>query len=256
MREIYLFFTALQFFTRVPIPKWVPYKTEYLQASRKYFPFIGILLGMLCCLIFYGAIQVFSLEIAVLISMASSILITGAFHEDGMADTFDAFGGGYTPEKILSIMKDSRIGTYGTVAVVLSLLLKFFFLMSIYEESNYLFYCSIILGHSLSRFFASTMVDLLPYVQDLDTSKSKPMANTKFDVWQFIPGLIFGLWPFVFFQDQWVFLILIPCILFALYLGHFFRKNIGGYTGDCLGATQQMTEIFIYASLIALWKFM
>ncbi|ANQ52733.2 adenosylcobinamide-GDP ribazoletransferase [Flammeovirga sp. MY04] len=255
MREIYLFFTALQFFTRVPIPKWVPYKAEYLQDSRKYFPFIGILLGAVTCLFFYVSKQVFSVEIAILISMLSSIFITGAFHEDGLADTFDAFGGGYTPEKILTIMKDSRIGTYGTVAVILSLALKFFFLKSIYLEGDYQFYCSLILGHSLSRFLASTMVDLLPYVQDLDISKSKPIANTKFAIGQFIPGLIFGLWPLVFFRDQLVFLILFPSIAFALYLGWYFRRKIGGYTGDCLGATQQMTEIVIYASLVVLWKF-
>ncbi|MBB6463718.1 adenosylcobinamide-GDP ribazoletransferase [Flammeovirga kamogawensis] len=254
-KELYLFFTALQFFTRIPIPSWVPFDQEYLQKSRKYFPVIGLIVGFISICAYQGLRQFLNPEISIIFSMILSIWITGAFHEDGLADTFDAFGGGYTKEKILTIMKDSRIGTYGTVSLIIILGLKFKLLVSLQTiDTNYLL-ISIITAHTLSRFMASLLVDFLPYVQDIDKSKSKPIAITKFSSLPILFGGTIAILPFFLYQ-QIVLVVIIPIVLiFTGYLGHYFKKKIGGYTGDCLGATQQLTEVFIYLLLSIVWKF-
>ncbi|AZQ64131.1 adenosylcobinamide-GDP ribazoletransferase [Flammeovirga pectinis] len=254
-KELYLFFTALQFFTRIPIPKWVPFEEEYLQKSRKYFPFIGLIVGLISACAYQGLRYFLSSEISIIFSIISSIWITGAFHEDGLADTFDAFGGGYTKEKILTIMKDSRIGTYGTIALIIILGLKFELLINLQHISDDFLIISIISAHTLSRFMTSLLVDFLPYVQDIDTSKSKPIAITKFKLSPILFGGLIALIPFLFFQHIILFSIIPVVLIFTSYLGIYFKNKIGGYTGDCLGATQQLTEVLIYLLLIISWKF-
>src|ERR1700712_3963673 len=123
-KEIRIFFTALMYFTRIPCPKWVDHSEEYLNKSSRYFPLVGIIIGAISGFTYWGFQWILPGEIALLLAMIASILATGAFHEDGFADVCDGFGGGWTKEKILLIMKDSRLGTYGVVGIGLMLLLK------------------------------------------------------------------------------------------------------------------------------------
>jgi len=128
--EIQVFFTALMFYTRIPCPAWVNHDEEFLNKATRYFPLIGWIVGGLAALTFYGSSFIFSKEVSILFSFAISVLITGAFHEDGFADVCDGFGGGWTKEKILDIMKDSRVGAYGAIGIVLLFLLKFALLLN------------------------------------------------------------------------------------------------------------------------------
>ncbi|HWY97589.1 MAG TPA: adenosylcobinamide-GDP ribazoletransferase, partial [Bacteroidia bacterium] len=153
-KEIRIFFTALMFFTRIPCPKWVDHSEEYLNKSSKYFPLMGWIVGGFSALIYFGGTYIFPVSIAILLSMVASIWITGAFHEDGLADVCDGFGGGWTKEKILLIMKDSRVGAFGVIGLVMVLLIKYVSLSSIPSMGKLFVPFIIVSAHSLSRFFA------------------------------------------------------------------------------------------------------
>ncbi len=239
------------FFTRIPCPKWVDHNPEFLTKSARYFSLVGIIVGGIGALVFYGFSFLFSTEIALLLSMASTIYTTGAFHEDGFADVCDGFGGGWTKEKILLIMKDSRLGTYGTVGIILILAAKF---SALREVPHHVIPLTIITGHSLSRFIATTLIYTHPYVRDTEDSKAKPAAKS-ITFKTLIVSAGFGIAPIFFFNEPLIFLTLIPCYLAKMYLGAKFKKWLGGQTGDCAGATQQFCEIVFYLSIIALWKF-
>ncbi len=250
-KEIHIFFTALMFFTRIPCPKWVDHHSEYLRLSSKYFPLVGIIVGCIGAAIFYGASFLFTIEISILLSMIATIYTTGAFHEDGFADVCDGFGGGWTKDKILLIMKDSRLGTYGTIGLVSILSLKF---IALKEVEIYYIPLVIISGHSLSRFIATMLIYTHPYVRDTEDSKAKPAAKSMSLLMLMISG-IFGIAPLFFFKNPWIFLVLIPMYLSKMYLAAKFKKWIGGQTGDCAGAVQQLSEVVFYLTIITLWKY-
>ncbi len=250
-KQIHIFFTALMFFTRIPCPKWVDHDPEYLQKSSMYFPLIGILVGAIGAITFWVFQLVLPIDIAIVLSMLATVYTTGAFHEDGFADVCDGFGGGWTKEKILTIMKDSRLGTYGTIGLIGILSIKFLSLSKIPEETMAF---TIITGHALSRFIATTLLYTHTYVQDIDKSKVKPSAKSM-EVYQLVIAGIFGILPLFLFQNLLVFIVLIPAYISKAFLGRKFTKWIGGQTGDCAGAIQQFSEVIIYISLVVLWKF-
>ncbi len=250
-KEIQIFLTAIMFFTRIPCPKWVDHSPEFLKKSAKYFSLVGIIVGSIGALVFYGCSFIFSTEISLLLSMVSTIYITGAFHEDGFADVCDGFGGGWTKEKILLIMKDSRLGTYGVSGLIIILAIKF---STLRETPIDLIPLTIIAGHSVSRFIATTLIYTHSYVRDTDDSKAKPAAKS-ITLSMVVVSAIFGLAPLLFFKTPLIFLTLIPCYLAKVYLGAKFKKWIGGQTGDCAGAVQQLCEVVFYLSVITLWKF-
>jgi len=238
------------FFSRIPCPKWIDHSPEILNKSTKYFSLVGIIVGGFGAIIYWGMSFLFSETIALLLSMLATIWLTGAFHEDGFADMCDGFGGGWTKDQILTIMKDSRLGTYGTIGLVGMLALKFSGL--IYQPNQLII--ALIAGHSVSRFIASILLYLYPYVRDDITSKAKPMGHAqKFSI--VITNGVFGILPLFFFDSYWVFLALIPPFISMLLLGRFFKKWIGGQTGDCAGAAQQVAEVVFYLSVLVLWKF-
>ncbi len=250
-KELQIFLTAIMFFTRIPCPKWVNHDAEFLRQSSKYFSLVGIIVGSIGALVYYGASFIFSTEIAILLSMISTIYVTGAFHEDGFADVCDGLGGGWTKEKILLIMKDSRLGTYGAAGLVLILALKF---TSLREIPFHFIPLALISGHSLSRFIATTLIYTHPYVRDTDDSKAKPAAKN-ITISMLLISAVFGMLPLFFFKNPLVFLTIIPCYLIKMYMGAKFKKWLGGQTGDCAGAVQQLCEVVFYLSLLVLWKF-
>lgn len=244
--ELNLFFLALGFFSRIPMPKCVVYSPEYLNRSSRYFTFVGWLLGAMVAGCFCIAQLFFSNNISVWIAMAFSLVLTGAFHEDGLADTADGFGGGYTLEKKLSIMKDSRVGTYGAVALIMALAGKYLLLI----ESTHIA-LGIVISYALSRTVAASLLFDMHYIADVDTSKSKPLAKnqskTDFSI------LILTSLPVCLLLPWQTGLLLSVVLIFVRYACKFyFIKHIGGYTGDCLGAAQQVSELVIYAMLVLL----
>lgn len=241
----HLFATAMCFFTRIPCPTY--YSQDSLNRCNRYFPLVGAVVGGIGALVYWGALSVFSVQVAVLLSMASTILATGAFHEDGFGDVCDGFGGGWTQEKIMFIMKDSRMGAYGVIGMVLMLGTKFAALSSMAPDMAI---PAIVTAHMLSRAMAVSTMWSLPYVRDDETSKAKPIAKNlrKKDLaLAFISGLLpLALWP-----SGWYVAVLLPLFVVKYFLERWFVKWIGGYTGDCLGTVQQVTELAVYLGLTA-----
>lgn len=243
-REITLFFTAIMFFTRLPVPKNLPFSQNYLNRAARYFPLVGAVVGGIGAAIFWLANLIFSPAIALLLSMAATIVTTGSFHEDGFADVCDGFGGGYTKARVLEIMKDSRLGTFGTVGLVLMLSLKFAALLQLNPA---VVPWTLIAGHSISRLAATVLIVALKYVRDDLTAKAKPLA-VKLSAGEMVLATFFGLVPLVLLG--WVALwTLVPVALITALAAAYFVRRIGGYTGDCLGATQQLAEVVFYLTL-------
>lgn len=246
-----LFFTALMYYTRIPCPKWVTHDAAYLNKATRYLPLMGWIVGGICALTFHAAEFLFNIPIALLLSMIAGILTTGAFHEDGFADVCDAFGGGWTKQKILDIMKDSRVGAYGVIGMILILLLKYTSLLSM---NAYDLWIVLIAAHSFSRLCAVLVIATSQYVRENDDAKAKPLAKSITSN-EIIPAVFFGLAPFVLFLRIDIILVLILPLLGTFFLRRYFHKWIGGYTGDCLGATQQVAELLFYLNVLLLWKF-
>lgn len=254
-RETTYFLTALMFFTRIPIPIRLDYSEAIMNQSQKYYPLVGIIIGSFNAVVFWLLQYIFPLDISLLLTMAASILLTGAFHEDGFTDVCDSFGGGYGKDRILTIMKDSRIGAYGVIGIVLLLFLKFTGMKHLAETSVPFFMLILIIAHSSSRYLSGLMIHTHQYVTDIDQSKSKPIANNPLPAKTLWIGLFFTLLPFIFLQNPTYLLVLPFAYLGKLYLGWYFKKHIGGYTGDCLGTVQQVTEVLIYLGFLLIWKF-
>jgi adenosylcobinamide-GDP ribazoletransferase len=256
-REAGYFFAALRFFTRLPIPTWVGHSAEQLNHAARYFPLVGVIVGAIGAGATLAAAQVWPTAIAVLIGMAATLLATGAFHEDGLADTVDCMGGGWTREDVLRIMKDSRIGSYGAIGIGVMLLAKFEALVNLgglpdtgYFISPWLtFFAAIVAGHGVSRFASTTLIHALDYARDDDSATSKPLA-TRMGKGELALAGLFGLAPCVVLPWPKVAVALALVALVTWLAARWFDRRIGGYTGDCLGATQQLTELAFYLGLL------
>jgi adenosylcobinamide-GDP ribazoletransferase len=243
-RELAYFFGALRFFTRLPVPAWVGHSSDALERATRYFPAVGLLVGAMAALVFGLASFFWPKTLAVLASMAATIYITGAFHEDGWSDMVDGFGGGWEKAQILDIMKDSRIGSFGAVALVMLLLTKF---CALIELERAIIPPALLAGHALSRFCAATLLRGLDYVRD--EGKSKPLA-TRIGWGELLLAGATALLALLFLPPLPA---LLGCLLAGLatfWLARQFQRQIGGYTGDCLGATQQLSEVAFYGGLL------
>ena len=250
-REVNLILIALMFYTRIPVPSGIDHSDEKLNKSTKYFPLIGWIVGGATALTFLGFDIIFGKQLAVAFSMIAGILITGAFHEDGFADVCDGFGGGWSKEQILGIMKDSRIGTFGTVGLIFILGLKFL-LLNQFTDNEILYILPV--AHSMSRLAPTWVIYRWEYARDDAGSKTKPIGK-KISTFEFLVASIFGCAPLLLFWRLEYFLLLLPLPVINGLLMRFFKKWIGGYTGDCLGTIQQITEIAVYLSIIVLLKY-
>lgn len=245
------------FYTRLPVPKGIDHSEDILTRATMLLPLIGWIVGGIGVGVYWLASILFPPELAVLLSMVATVWVTGAFHEDGFADVCDGFGGGWSKAQILTIMKDSRLGTYGVIGLGLLLAVKFFALLKLLpgEPFGLKLALKYISAHSLSRWLATTVIAALPYAREDETSKAKPIAKG-----MTTPALAvstgLGLLPTVVLcglSGLWIYaLFLIPLGLVCWRLVYFFRKWLGGYTGDCLGATQQLTEVVTYLSYVSL----
>lgn len=244
------------FFTRIPIPFTLPWSKTIMNQSQKYYSWTGLIVGVVYAVVYYLVQLVLGNEIAVILATVAGVLLTGAFHEDGFTDVCDSFGGGYGKEKILSIMKDSRIGAYGAVGIVLLLLLKYQSLVQLANTvSISLMVFLFIFSNAASRFIAVTTIYTHRYVRDSDDSKAKPVADEALPLPALFIGFLALLIPLLAF-GEWLYILALPIAYVGkICLAAYFKKHIGGYTGDCLGAIQQITEVIIYLSALLIWKY-
>ena len=248
MSEPGYFFAALRFFTRLPVPARVGHSAEQLNHAARWFPAVGWIVGAIGAGVTVAAAQIWPADIAVLLGMAATLLVTGAFHEDGLADTIDGLGGGWTREDALRIMKDSRIGSYGAIGIGMALLLKFSALSQLLAVLPApTFFAALVAGHAVSRLASTALIFFLDYARE--EGKAKPLA-TRLGGGELAFAALCGLAPCVWLSPAAAGIALALVALVTLYAVRIFVKRLGGYTGDCLGATQQLTEPAFYLGLL------
>jgi adenosylcobinamide-GDP ribazoletransferase len=264
-RQLALFFAAVQFLTRLPTPAVRDFDPGSLSRSVRYFPLVGVLVGLINVGVWRLASLRLPAGVSIGLMLAASALLTGALHEDGFADACDGFGGGTTPDRVLSIMKDSRIGAYGAIGVSLMLGLKWTALAALPLA---LFPLVVIAAHAMSRWCAVGLIWRLAYVRVDGEAKAKPFAGRLSGSAWTLSGLIgvAGFAPLAVAWARWsgagpsLGAVVLAggagaAALAALLAALYFRRRIGGYTGDCLGAAQQLAELaFLLGGLAAIQR--
>ncbi|MEO1042430.1 MAG: adenosylcobinamide-GDP ribazoletransferase [Pseudomonadota bacterium] len=243
------FLLALQFLTRVPTPTDRIYSPSRMATSLRYYPLVGVLIGVVSAAVLSFASFAFPHQIAVIIAIAAGLLLTGGFHEDGLADTFDGMGGGITREQALTIMKDSRLGTYGTLALIILLGLKF---VALATMTLGIAAAALVTAHGLSRLSSVLVIATSRYVRV--SGAGKPVAEGA-NASSLAIALITGMLIVI----TWAIVLPIKPLLFGflgIVMGHvamraLFEHKLGGYTGDTLGAVQQASEISFYLGIAA-----
>lgn len=250
-QQLEVFFNGWVFLTRLPAPGWVRFNDANLRRSPPYFPLIGALVGAAGAGVYYLTAAVLPGPVAVLAAMLAPVWLTGGFHEDGLADSADAFGGGYDKARILAIMKDSRLGSFGALALFFVLAGKWAALAENVHAP--LFGLVLIAGHSLSRLAAVSVLYAGDYVQDPDTAKSRAPAEHLTGA-GLLAGAVFGLAAPAALALTGRFEGVVPAlagvVVVSWALARYFNRRIGGYTGDCLGCVQQLTEVTFYTLLL------
>jgi len=253
-QQYLLLLLALSFFTRIPVRLPEDIQPEMLNKASRYFSLVGLIIGGLSALVFVMLAGLLPMSLAILIAMACSLLLTGAFHEDGWADVWDGFGGGWTVEQKLNIMKDSRLGTYGAAALFFILMIKYQSLVLLSDTSNatWTLVMAFLLAHTLSRAVSTSLIFSMEYVSEDAKSKVKPLAQ-HLSVNSLLILLITGSVVLFALLPALDCLILIVCLwLMRLLLIVWFNRQLGGFTGDCLGAAQQILEVAIYIILLVI----
>lgn len=255
---------ALQFFTRIPVTgrlaKWVGFSPAMLRASAAHFPGVGGLVGALVATMSWGLLQglprnTFTPLVVAVLGTVVSVLMTGGFHEDGLADVADGLGGSADRALALEIMKDSRIGAFGALALVLALQCKVSVLAVLGAHHAWWMVLSLFAAHVVSRTWPLLLIRLMPHVGDTAQSKSKPLADQ-------ISGMALWvglLWCFSALAlaaiaggaPYFVALVsgLIVSFIGFLLMGRWLWSRLQGFTGDGLGATQQVCEIAFYLGI-------
>lgn len=245
--EYHALLNGLRFFTRIRVPDRIPHSEALLNHAARYFPVIGLIVGGFSAAAFNISHLVFSQSVSVLIAMAISIYLTGAFHEDGLSDMADGLGGGWDKHRILEIMKDSRVGNYGVIAITMILLTKF---ASLSEVRASWVPMLLITGHAFSRYCAVLVMAGMNYVRDDASSKAKPLA-TRTSGKGLIVASAFGLIPLFWLPFPAMIIGYTAGMMSTIWLGRKLQKWLGGYTGDCLGAVQQLSEVAFYLAALA-----
>ncbi|MDP3230159.1 MAG: adenosylcobinamide-GDP ribazoletransferase [Acidovorax sp.] len=258
MQALRHYLLAVQFFTRIPVTgrlaAWVGYSPAMLRASAAHFPGIGWLAALLAVGVYAAlhralAPNLMAPLVAAVFCTIATVLMTGGFHEDGLADVADGLGGSYDRERALDIMKDSRVGAFGAMALVLALLAKVSLLALLGAHSLLAAVAALVGAHVLSRFWPLLIVRSLPHVGDTARSKSKPLADQismgaliAASFWCFMPlALVWQAQPAIYFAAS-----ILVSAAGAAWMARWFARRLQGFTGDCLGATQQVSEIGFY----------
>lgn len=261
VHELRLFFVALQFLTRLPVPAWVGHEPAWLNQAVRHFAGVGALVGVAGASVAWCAQLVWPPMVAATLAVAATLWLTAAFHEDGLADTFDALLGAAARERALEIMKDSRIGSYGTLALIVVLGLKATALASLPLGWAA---ATLLVAHTLSRAVAVTLIRVLPYAGDVEHAKAKPLATRV----SAASWCVACAWPLALVAlligarrgdvayalpgaAAWL-VALAAAVTAGAFCARWFHRRLGGVTGDTLGAAQQLSELAVYLAVLAM----
>lgn len=242
-RELTLFQIALQFLTRIPVGSIRECPADWLARCAKYMPLVGAIVGAISGASILVSAIVFPEPLPLVIGLVVAIAVTGALHEDGLADTADAFGGGRTRERRLEIMKDSRIGTYGAVALIAALALKGSALVALAPGWAA---CVLIAGHAAARLAAVMTMWRLPHAGNGDAKVSEKLSEMTSS--EIFVAIFLGLIPGVLLLPSAAFVLaMLAASAAAVAMALTAQRKIAGYTGDVLGAVEQVFEVVFFA---------
>lgn len=252
------FLLAVQFFTRIPVTgrlaEWVGFSPQMLRASAAHFPGVGWIAAAVACAVYAAAswalpATAFTPLVAAVLCTVATVMLTGGFHEDGLADVADGLGGSADRARALDIMKDSRVGAFGAMALVLALLAKVSLLALLGAASVGVALAALAGGHVVSRFLPLLVIYTLPHVGDAAGSKSKPLAD-QVGPGALLSAFLWSFWPLVLVGWTFSAMFLVASCAGALvafgYVWRLLARRLQGFTGDGLGATQQLSEIGFY----------
>ncbi|MBV8901313.1 MAG: adenosylcobinamide-GDP ribazoletransferase, partial [Verrucomicrobia bacterium] len=240
------FLGAVMLLTRAPVGRFYRHDPDETPAhSVVYFPLVGLLVGIVGGVAGWAATFILPVPLAVLVCMLSTVVITGGFHEDGLADAADGLFGGQTPARRLEIMKDSRIGAYGAVSLWFTLTARFLLLQELLRHAGgALFLCILASAHALGRGATVLLLQTLPYVSGAESKSrrfTERLTSRQMAFALLLPAAVGFVLPGPCGPSC-----LIAATLVAVCAGRWFWNKIGGITGDCLGATNQLVELACY----------
>jgi adenosylcobinamide-GDP ribazoletransferase len=243
------FLSAVQFLTRLPVPSPSSSSEIQLGKAAAFFPLVGVIVGGGTAVVFLLLLYVLPLSASVLCALAFTALVTNGFHEDGFADAFDGFGGAWTKERTLEIMRDSRIGVYGALALIFLILGKLNFLSSLPPGQVWRW---LIVGHTAARWTILPLCASLLYARDDGQGKlvAKQIGSA-----EIVTGSVTPFLTLLLLSWQAALAALLTTGLVTLISGFYFRARLQGITGDCLGATNQLTEVALYLTAVILLRF-
>ncbi|HLG56553.1 MAG TPA: adenosylcobinamide-GDP ribazoletransferase [Vicinamibacterales bacterium] len=240
-RQLLLLLVAIQFLTRLPVPAGRDLPADALAESARFFPLVGAIVGV-------GAIGIDLLvgsragrHVSVVLILLYFVAVTGGLHEDGLADAADGFGGGWTKDRVLAIMRDSNIGSFGALALGFSLLARFVFLTGMSAAS---FHGVLLAGQVLNRWATLPLMHWLPSARSDDGQGARVARKTS--TTSLVIGTVFAVIIASAACGVTALLMIAVAGGVAALTGAYYRRRIGGITGDCLGATCQLTEAAVY----------
>jgi adenosylcobinamide-GDP ribazoletransferase len=238
---------ALQLLTRIPV-RLSSVTDADLRRSCAFFPAVGLLVALAGIATRWLFAAPLGEAAATVLAVSVMVLITGAFHEDGLADSADGLWGGFTPERRVEIMRDSRIGTYGAVALVLSLLFRVALLAPLPLE---VFAAAVVAGHVLGRAGGVLLAGLLPPVADQGLG-AKVIGAAGTGTW--IGVTVQAGAAAAFAAGYWLWLPLLAAVLAVLVVARLAHRKVGGLTGDLLGAANQLAHLAAMAAVVAVHR--
>ena len=245
-----LFCYALSFFSRLPIPKKLDFTAYPFHLGNVYLPIIGLIYALICLLVYALSQLVFGPNISIVLMLLTGVLLTGGFHEDGFADSCDGFGGGYNKQQRLAIMKDSQIGTYGVIGLILLLSLKIHVLSQLINYGAGFFALSFISAAVLSRCSVLCLMQSTDYAREESSSKST-RSSQRLPQQYLLAALLMGAVSILWMPFFCLLLVFTVVVISTILCRTYFQQKIQGYTGDCLGFVQQLNELLILLMLVA-----
>ena len=243
---------ALSFFTRLPLWRLVRIDASAYKRVVPLWPLAGCVTGGVMAGVLWAAQQAFPVEVSVVLALLSRLLLTGALHEDGLADFCDGFGGGTTRERTLAIMKDSRIGTYGVLGLIIYALLLTATLTSLGQQAGTPRLCALLFcADVFAKWASSHIVNLLPYARNEQTAKNR-LVYERMTVAEQCIGLVIGLLPSLLLLPVHLWWVMGPSLAAALLMMLAAWRRLRGYTGDCCGATVLISELTFLLAALAL----
>lgn len=244
-------FAAIGFFTRIPVWRLTDISAEYYKRVVDLWPVAGWITGGITALTLWGALYIMPALTAVVTAFAVRLLLTGALHEDGLADFIDGMGGGRDRTRILEIMKDSAIGSYGVIGLIIYFLLLISCITSLPAIIMPLI---VFAADPWSKFCGSLLINALPYARKQEDAKNK-LIYDRMTAPAFIICLTGGILPSLLLPPIYWLSLILPLLL-AILLIFYMRYKINGYTGDCCGATALLCELaFYFSALIITYNF-